>query len=259
MSKDKNKADELKRKHLKDLYPDGKVSGLRAINRSLYQMIFDISKKKNMTMNDYIVSLGFEVIDNKVIKENNIKNQLLKLYPNKIVSGVAYGNQSLYQRLILKAQAQKISIRQYVENLGFQYKDARYSDKLENFIGRLNELYPDKIVKNFHKDEHSLYIKIFRVAKSEGLTVGDYLHKFDIYYPRGKKASDVVSDKSVQKQLLLLYPDKVVVNLSMNHPNLYQKVTKLSKEKGFKVPTYLNSIGFSYVGSRINKRNVSML
>lgn len=230
-------------------YPDKHIVGLRRDHYSLYQMIFAIAKKKGMNHKTYLESLGFYYEDKRNIDDDEIQDRLLMMYRNRVVEKLTQKNKNLYQLVVMNANRKGIEIKDYLESLGFEYKDSRINDEFNSLYDKLLKLYPDKKVKNFQK-YRSYYIKIYRLAKQEGLTVMEYLYNIGFDYVDTKKQIDHVFDEKIKNELEKLYPDKVIVNLSKNNDNIYKKVQKASYRKNCDIEKYLKSLGFDYVGGR---------
>ncbi|WP_225049936.1 hypothetical protein [Priestia megaterium] len=111
--------------------------------------------------------------------DKRIYLQLEKLYPNKVVTSLYQTNSSLYSEIRNYLSGSDMNMIDYIESLGFSYtRRKKKEDKFENVIKKLNELYPDKIIKSLSKmmnENSNLYLKIRNEARKNNQVPSEFL------------------------------------------------------------------------------------
>ncbi|MEH7210146.1 hypothetical protein V7094_28730, partial [Priestia megaterium] len=111
--------------------------------------------------------------------DKRIYLQLEKLYPNKVVTSLYQTNPSLYSEIRNYLSGSDMNMVDYIESLGFSYiRRKKKEDKFENVIKKLNELYPDKIIKSLSKmmnENSNLYLKIRNEARKNNQVPSEFL------------------------------------------------------------------------------------
>jgi G:T-mismatch repair DNA endonuclease (very short patch repair protein) len=117
---------------LKKLYPNNVVENLYRNNNYVYQKVHRAAIKENESIKGYLNMYGF-MYKNVQKKTMSISEILIKMYPNRIVSDLAYHDNSFYKRVQKYASKNKMSIVEYLKTLGFDYRPKRKKE-LQNKV-----------------------------------------------------------------------------------------------------------------------------
>jgi hypothetical protein len=110
---------------------------------------------------------------------------------------------------------------------------------------KLEELYPNKVVKNITTKHNSLYQQIRSRYKEEGLDLGGYIESLGFIYNFGWK--EEFTDIKAKDILLKLFPNRKISsisNLYQNNSSLYRFIKQKSDDEGISVSDYLKKLGF---------------
>lgn len=194
-------------------------------------------------LNESILTIFFER------KWENIMNKgilaLHKIYPDGVVTNLSK-NHELYCLLSLEADAEKKTVKEYVQNLGFIYGEDATIISLENKINEvLYESETTKITASFLR-EKNVYDKLTRVTSFYGISRKDYLKEKGFEYEKNNYFESSVDKKGAQ----ILYEkygltDEEIGNISgvtkqrissiLNDPNFnnlnHWQVFKINKQE----------------------------
>jgi hypothetical protein len=106
---------------LKKMYPDNKVQCLYR-NEALYRRIYNHSKKRKQSIEDYLYDLGFTYTSGILHDEDDIEQsdyeKLISIYPDCKVINISK-IPSLYEGIKYHAKKMDLTIDEYIEKLGF--------------------------------------------------------------------------------------------------------------------------------------------
>lgn len=102
------------------LYKDKKVDSLHEKDSKLYYKILTHAKLKNLTLKQYLNSLGFEYdLKKENVPITDIKKELTRLYKNKVVVNLSKLNPALYYKVYQAATKENKHISVFLRELGF--------------------------------------------------------------------------------------------------------------------------------------------
>lgn len=183
------------------------------------------------------------------------EKELKKEYPSGIVSDLKRTNEDLYNRLKTFAKKNNTSIKELLEQNDYIYlRKSIIRLYVDDFI-ELEKLYPDYIVKSFYEKDNKLYYKVLSHAKSLKVSMKKYLNSLGFEYI----ARDELSDNLIKNELLEMYPNKKIENLSTKNNKLYYRVYQYARKNNQTIKEYLESLGFSINDNNENnnkKKNV---
>ena len=197
---------------LQKLYPDGKVVSLSSTSHSLYKEVKEECERAQITPEELYKELGLEKSRRKKVKEHGedflqgFKEQLLELYPDKIVVGLSANHNRLYAKISNYAKEQGLPVNEFIENvLGFEVKRlVKYDVTPDMIIERLQENYPQKELPPLSavKEQDSFINKTMtKVARQVGMTEIEFLeyHGFKLSYihTRNTKSKFVIDKQAL--------------------------------------------------------------
>ena len=169
-----------------------------------------------------------------------IDKELRKEYPSGIVSDLKRTNNELYLKLKDYAKQNNTSIKELVEQKDYVYlRKSIIRLYVDDFL-ELEKRFPDYKIKAFYEVDNKLYYKILSHAKSLKVDMKKYLNSLGFDY----ESRNELSDEMIKKDLLALYPNKKVTNLSTTDNKLYYRIYQYSKKNNLKMEDLLKSLGF---------------
>lgn len=162
---------------LKKTYPTKIVSDLKRTNEDLYLKLKEYSKEHNTSIKNLLEERDYIYLRKSIIRlyvDDFI--ELEKAFPDYKISGFYETNNKLYYRILAHAKSLKVSLKKYLNSLGFDY-DAREELSNDSTKKDLLTLYPNKIVKGLSTKDNKLYYRVYQQAKKENLSFNDYLSK----------------------------------------------------------------------------------
>ena len=226
---------------LLEIYPNKIVERISS-QTNLYSFILRYSKMYNMSISDFIESLGFKVkIQRKTMK--SLEECLLEIYPNKHIVRLREIDSNVYDRIRSYAKKEGKKITQYLEDIGFTYEKSSYRKiKLKlNIKDELLKIYPNGIVFNLYKESPLLYQKLYRLSQKQKTTINEFLENMGFEYENLGR-----DNRTIEECLLSIYPNKVVLNLMAMDNKLYKRIHKECVKKEINMEDYVESIGFQY-------------
>lgn len=113
---------------LEKAFPDYKISGFYESNNKLYYRILAHAKSLKVSLKKYLNSLGFEYEAREELSNDTTKEELIKLYPNKIVKGLSAKDNKLYYRVYQQAKKENLPLNDYLVKIGFSVDSSRNKD-----------------------------------------------------------------------------------------------------------------------------------
>ena len=102
-------------------YPDRIIVNFFRDHFNLYRAVIRKAEKEKLNLEQYLQKLGFTYKKNRIpIKDSEIKDRLLKYYPNRVVNKLQAQDNALYARIMYAANKKGITVKQYIFNLGFK-------------------------------------------------------------------------------------------------------------------------------------------
>lgn len=182
-----------------------------------------------------------------------IDKELRKEYPSGIVSDLKRTNNELYLKLKDYAKQNGTSIKELVEQKDYVYlRKSIIRLYVDDFL-ELEKRFPDYKIRAFYEVDNKLYYKILSHAKSLKVDMKKYLNSLGFDY----ESRNELSDDMIKKDLLALYPNKKVTNLSTTDNKLYYRIYQYAKKNNLTIGDLLNSLGFELSDNEIktNKNN----
>ncbi len=182
---------------------------------------------------------------------NNVESKLIidlsQEYPDKKVDNLLNKNRQLYQKLYFNARKKGKKLNDYLNELGFNCSyNSSYEKTDERIRGRLEKLYPNKVVVGLRKYHNSLAQIIFAVAKKRGMNQNQYLDKLGFSFVDSRK----VEIEVFKSKLTEIFPDKIISNISRTRLGLYQRIGGMAKKANMSIEEFVSSMGFKYVDCR---------
>ena len=184
---------------LKKDYPSGIVNNLRMTNPTLYIKLRTYAKENNTSIKKVLEENDFIYLRNSIIKtyvEDYIALQ--KEFPNYKIESFYEVNNKLYYRTLSHAKSMQVSLKRYLNSLGFEYI-SREDITNETLEEELLKIYPNKKVKGLSSKNSKLYFRIYQIAKKENKTIGEYLNAFGFKYEDKQTKNTNTKDKEVKK------------------------------------------------------------
>lgn len=254
--------DDIIKKKLLELYPDGNVIGLVSRNTRLFHRIIGYIKPKGIVYKDYIISLGLtyntlksgrKPLDSETSGEL-VTARLLKAYPDRILRGSITADKTLYQYIKSKANQQGMSLKEYLADLGFNREKVKQQTDAE-IVSRLLDVYPDRRVVKLSTTDVKLYNEVRKLSKGIGLTVQKYIAKLGfkcVKSPRGNvKPDNFTVDVMIKTRLKQLYPSRVVADVSNRDKRLYNAIHRRVSGLDKTTSEYLSDLGYTYVTRKL--------
>lgn len=236
---------------LEEVYPDQIIHHISRIP-SLYQAVMRCAYAKNMEIPEYLRSIGYtyEVrrggrpIGSRQLTEEQIGKRLLEMYPTKKIQNLASQNRSLYNTILNHIKFENVELKEFLKRYGFEY-DVKRGRSVSSvpILDELAKAFPSKNVDSFQKHK-SLYERLRRIAKNEGISMKQVLAKFGYSY---RHPTDEKEELIIEK-LRKLYPNRVVSKLT-KHASLYQRASRHAKSRNIPLEKYIKSLGFKYEGA----------
>lgn len=158
---------------------------------------------------------------------------------------------SAYTKLRVMANSRDISIYDFaVLMTGYRFSYAIVkADYLEFLKAELLNAYPNRDVSGIKRDNAELYEKVRHALKylpdfSSTAQLLEHLG-FDIDRKPQIKSS-LIDEKEICKQLLQLYPDKKITNLTTRAKLIYRSIVILARNKGQHIGEWLKERGFDH-------------
>lgn len=169
------KTTSLFEKELRKEYPSGIVSDLKRTNEELYNKLRDYAKKNNTSIKELLEQNDYIYLRKSIIRlyvDDFI--ELEKAYPDYKVKSFYENNNKLYYRVLSHAKSLKVSMKKYLNSLGFEYisRDELSDDSIKN---ELLEMYPNNKIENLSTKNNKLYYRVYQYARKNNLTINEYL------------------------------------------------------------------------------------
>ena len=192
---------ELFEKELKKEYPSKIVSDLKRTNPELYVKLRDYSKEHNTSIKNLLEENDYVYLRKSIIRlyvDDFI--ELEKAFPDYKIHGFYENNNKLYYRVLSHAKVLKVSLKKYLNSLGFDY-DARDGLSNNGLVKDLLILYPNKNVKNLSSTDSKLYYRVYQSAKKENLEVVPFLENLGFSVDKSeKKTREEVKQENNKKK-----------------------------------------------------------
>lgn len=183
------------KKDLLKAYPTRDLTGIRWDNPDLYERIrsLQILMPERMSKQDLIQFLGFSnerfstKLKNIKVDEDEVVEELNKLYPNKVISNITNTASALYFDIAKLAFANDLTIEQWLKSKGFNYVTAIASSRLSttqiSFKSRVKELEPikkkyEKLLLKYTTDEVERYHQKLEIMKKSLFELEELDQKF---------------------------------------------------------------------------------
>jgi hypothetical protein len=254
--------DKIKKTHQSKLlkyFPDKVVAKIASKNFNLYQQMRSFAIKQDMTITDYVRSLGFIYMEKKIGREakkprltveektqialehrlavqqrrelrrqetdNRFVERLTELFPDKVVDNLREINRSLLTMIMATAKKRGMTKEEYLGKLGFTYKTNRLSEK--QVVDFMTENHQNNTSITLSDLPPKIKSNLYRVAKTNNTTTTDYLRNKGIVF--GKRWTE---DK-LKSLLNKAYPDKVITCLyeHLGH-SVYAVLLRFAQSKG---------------------------
>lgn len=262
---------------LRTFYPDKIVHNL-SHNNKLYKELTEASQKSKITLKSYLDQLGFDYTgeDTEDLEANNneeyekskeISEQLDALYPEKIIYKLKKQNNLLYSKILEEASNKELSINEYLTLLGFfNFEDDEFINSLDeeelksyktyasNCLSSIPSYLPVDIDKEIFRlithfknlgvtlEQCQLITPLEEAVRNrivkEGISLKEYFSRNEYIAPKTWNAPTIID------QLLNIYPDKKIVDISSNNA-LYKRVYRHAKKLDITVEEYLSNLGFN--------------
>ena len=167
-----------------------------------------------------------------------------RIYPDGHVNGLKNKSENLYEEAKAIAKSEGTTVKEFFVKNGYIFTRNNIKKVYSEDRKSLKALYPNGIVKNLHKKDIKLYYKLLNHAKTEFMTLQEYIESLGFKYVLFN--SDKLS-KEVSSRLKKLYPNKKVVKLSIKDHKLYSKLYKLARKNGQDINTYINELGYKVI------------
>lgn len=154
---------------------------------------------------------------------------------------------NLYYRVLRRAKKENKCISEFLGELGYHYdtkrtRNLKYTDR--QIIRILLLKYPTREISKLSSDM-KLYKLVTNRANSAGLKLEEWLKERDFVFKRARKGF-ASTNESIMEQLISIYPDKIVENLSSKNPKLYQQI----KRRNSDIKSFVEELGFIYISKR---------
>ena len=194
---------------------------------NVYEILKNYADKYNTMPFDFLVLMTGFKFENCYIKTdyiNNLRQEILAVYPNGDISGIRWEYPKLYEKI---RQLQKYSpslktMRETVEFLGFTDKnmwDKSASKESETAtIQELLTLFPNKIVKSLTTLNPSLYHKVIRCCRQSNTSTVDWMKAHGFTYLTGynqPRLSQTKVDANKRAEMLLNLKAKALQKLNI--------------------------------------------
>lgn len=220
------------KKKLKKIYPNGIVKNITTKDSTLYHHIWEVMTKKNISLKDYIESLGFQYENGwkeELTEEEAIKF-LEKLFPKKViknVSDIAKRNMKVYSFIKQYSKKNEINVVEYLDKIGFKYintnRDTKYDIKtlkklykeytvnkteLSEILGTTKQNLDQKLrvkkvskefwqTEDFTDEEKNIIIKTIRERNYYSVDMGKFIIR--IYFNKKNNGNNAVLIKNSNK------------------------------------------------------------
>lgn len=170
-------------KKIDEVYPDGIVNGLKERSKKLYEEAIAIAEYENKTLKEFFEDNGYTYTRISLSKmKKNDKRALRELYNSKVVKDLHGLDSNLYYKILNHARIHHLSIGEYVSLLGFEYDTYNTLDNIKEIKKELKDLYPNKKVVKLSIKKHSLYSKIYKIARRNGQSVEEFVRTLNFEY-----------------------------------------------------------------------------
>lgn len=233
------KKEEMKTK-LIELFPNKKVEGISTKNQFLYREIKKYAEERNMNWVDMLSIWGYEWISQQA-RDEEIKNELLKMYPDLVVKNLRLRNVNLYNVIVNRAAKKGIKITERFKELGFEYISKNDLTDEKYLKSELEKYYPEKNTAGISSNHLNLYRNIKKLADSKQMTWRDLLN--DWGYQTNSEHSDKVTF-NLEDALKECFPTKDIFDLKTN-TKIYREIRKMCLKEGVSIPEKIFKLGYN--------------
>lgn len=235
---------------LDKLFPYKVVWNIGKQDVLLYGSILKIADELNLSVGAFLNLLGFKI---RVIGLNDetFYLQLKKLFPDNHVSYLATSNKKLYTQISSRAKSYNVSLQQYLEALGFSYKQKQAQETQEQkdiaakeetkIKQQVKEMFPNReVLLTSLKGNSELYSAILLLGKKQRKTVAELLCSFGFSILTIK----VQSERILVSDILKHFPDRKIQNLRQVDEKLYKRISVRASNRNMSMKRYLQELGF---------------
>lgn len=159
----------------------------------------------------------------------------------KVVNDLKNLDENLYQEVSKAAKNTNESVKTFIENLGFKYSRKPLGAILAEDVFTLDNLYPEKEIKNLAEVDGKLYYRLLSHSKLLDMDIKKYLNFLGFNYCLQKEE---ITRDYILSELEALYKDKNITKLSVNQPQLYSKIYKFAQKENVSITELVESMGF---------------
>lgn len=220
-------------KQLKPFVRNGYADAIRTKEareaNNVYEMLKNYADKYNTTPFDFLVLMTGFKFENCYVRTNyieNLKAEILAVYPNGDVGGIRWEHPALYEKLrILQKYLPGVSSnREAVEYLGFtNHNMAEEQTRLTNKTAVLEELktlFPKKKITNLRTVSSSLYYKVIACCREENKSTVDWMKENGFTYENGQvqpRLSQTKVDGNKRAKMLMDLKNKALANYDFSN------------------------------------------